>query len=89
MGDPATVRRKKLLFRSWHRGTREMDLLLGAFAERHLAGFDSARLDRYEALLEIGDAVLYDWIVGRAAPPPEQESDVLRLLLDFRLKTNG
>jgi antitoxin CptB len=89
MGDPATVRRKKLLFRSWHRGRREMDLLLGSFAERHLGGFDSAQLDRYEALLEVGDAELYDWIVRRVAPPPEQNSDVTRLLLDFRLKANG
>jgi antitoxin CptB len=76
--------RKRLLFRSWHRGTKETDLLLGSFAERHLAGFSAAQLARYEALLEIDDGQLYDWVTGRVAPPPEHDSDVLRLLLAFK-----
>ena len=78
------IRRKRLLFRSWHRGTREADLILGAFAEAHLAGWDTARLDEYEALLECPDADLFDWLTGRAAPPPEHDSEVTRLLLAFR-----
>jgi len=78
------IRRKRLLFRSWHRGTREADLILGSFAEANLATFDDTRLDRYEALLECPDADLFDWITGRAAPPPEYDSDVTRLLLAFR-----
>jgi antitoxin CptB len=77
-------RRKRLLFRSWHRGTREADLILGSFAEQHLAGFDEAQLDRYEALLEMADPDLFDWITGRAPPPPECDHDVTRLLLAFR-----
>ena len=83
MGDPNPVRRKKLLFRAWHRGTREADLLLGSFAEAHLDGFDDATLDRFEALLECEDATIYDWIARRAEPAPEQDSDVLRLLMNF------
>lgn len=86
MGDPPEIRRKRLLFRSWHRGTKEADLLLGSFAERHLAGMSEAQLDTYEALLEENDALLYDWIIGRAPPPPERDSDVLRLLRDFRYR---
>jgi antitoxin CptB len=77
-------RRKRLLFRSWHRGTREADLILGSFAEEHLAGFGTAQLDRYEALLDWPDPDLLDWISGRAAPPPECDHDVTRLLLAFR-----
>jgi antitoxin CptB len=87
MGDPEPVRRKKLLYRARHRGTREADLLLGTFADRHLAGFDSAKLDQFEAVLAIDDAVLYDFVAGRAAPSAEQRSDVMRLLLDFRFPT--
>lgn len=83
---PADIRRKRLLFRSWHRGTREADLILGSFAEAHLAAFDDAQIDRYEALLECPDADLFDWIVGRTAPPPEHDSDVTRLLLAFRYR---
>jgi len=77
-------RRKRLLFRSWHRGTREADLVLGSFADRHLAGFDAAQLDRYEALLAVADPDLFDWIAGRAAPPPAHDHDVTRLLIAFQ-----
>jgi antitoxin CptB len=80
---PPDIRRKRLLFRSWHRGTRESDLIMGRFAEAHLAGFDDDQLDRYEALLECADADLFEWIAGRAAPPPRYEHDVTRLLLSF------
>jgi antitoxin CptB len=77
------IRRKRLLYRSWHRGTRESDLILGRFAAAHLARFDAARLDRWEALLDCADADLYDWVAGRAAPPAAYDHDVLRLLLAF------
>ena len=84
MTEPLDTRRKRLLFRSWRRGTKEADLLLGSFAERHLAGFTTEQVDRYEALLGADDADLLAWIAGRAAPPAERESDVLRLLLAFK-----
>jgi antitoxin CptB len=79
----ADIRRKRLLFRSWHRGTRESDLILGRFAEAHLAAFDGGQLDRYEAMLACADADLYDWITGRALPPPAYDHDVTRLLLVY------
>src|SRR6059058_2759056 len=78
------TRRKRLLFRSWHRGTREADLILGSFAEAHLAGFELAQLERFENLLECPDAELFDWINARAVPPPAYDHDVTRLLLAFR-----
>jgi antitoxin CptB len=77
------IRRKRLLFRSWHRGTRESDLILGRFADAYLVSFDGVQLDRYEALLECADADLFDWIGGRATPPPAHDHDVMRLLLSF------
>jgi len=84
MTEALDVRRKRLLFRSWHRGTKEADLLLGSFAERHLGGFTPTQVDRYEALLEADDVDLFAWIAGRATPPQERQSDVLRLLLAFK-----
>ncbi|MBV9824575.1 MAG: succinate dehydrogenase assembly factor 2 [Alphaproteobacteria bacterium] len=78
------VRRKRLLFRSWHRGTREADLILGSFADSHLAGFTAAQLDAYEALLETDDGDIWDWLTGRTAPPGEQDTEVTRMLLAFR-----
>lgn len=82
--NPSVLRSKRLLFRSWHRGTREGDLILGRFAEAHLARFDAVQLDRYEALLECSDADIFDWVAGRAPPPPAHDHDVTRLLLAFR-----
>ncbi len=77
------IRRKRALFRSWHRGAKESDLLLGSFAERHLAEFDTDQLSRYEVLLEQEDADILDWVMRRDDPPAELMSDVMRLLLRF------
>lgn len=82
--DGVEITRKRLLFRSWHRGTREMDLLLGRFAERNLPTFSERQVALYEALLEYSDNDIYDWMNGRAAPPPELNHDVMKLLLNFR-----
>ena len=84
MTETIDIRRKRLLFRSWHRGTKEADLLLGSFAERHLPAFSTEQVDQYEALLAADDSDLLDWMSGRAPPPAERESDVLRLLLAFK-----
>jgi antitoxin CptB len=78
--DHPEVRRRRLLFRCWHRGTQEIDLLLGPFAETSLAGLDGAQLDRLEGLLDCADADLFDWITGRSTPPPAYDHDVMRLL---------
>ncbi len=82
-------RRKRLRFRSWHRGTKEMDLLIGSFADAHLAAFDSDQLDRFEALLDVPEPVVYDWILGRTPPPADQDHDVLQLLLAFDFQPPG
>jgi antitoxin CptB len=84
MDEATETRRKRLYFQSAHRGTKESDLLLGAFADEHLAVFTAAQLDAYEALLNENDGDIYDWVTGRCAPPQEKMSDVLRLLLAFK-----
>jgi antitoxin CptB len=82
-------RRERLRFRSWHRGTREIDLILGSFADAHLHAFSDTQLDRYDALLQENDPDLYDWIIGKAAPPPAHDHDVMRLLRDHRFAGAG
>ncbi len=83
MGENLDIRRKRLRFRSRRRGTKELDLLLGCFADARLDMLDAAQLDRYEALLEAPEPLIYAWITGRDAPPPEADHDVMRLLRDF------
>jgi antitoxin CptB len=81
MSDADETRRKRLLFRSWHRGTKETDLLLGTFAERNLARFDPTQLSEYEAILEASDAELWDWLIHRHPIPADRATPTMRLLL--------
>ncbi len=83
--ETTAVRRKRLKFRSWHRGTREMDLILGRFADAHIDAMTAGQLDRYAALLENSDPDIYDWLTDRAVPPPAADTDVLQLLRRFKL----
>jgi len=64
------ARLKRMTMRSWRRGTKEMDLVLGPFADAHLAGLSEADLALYDALLEENDQDLMAWILGQSAPPP-------------------
>ena len=77
------VRRRRLSFRCWHRGTQESDLILGSFAEDSLETLDSGQLGRFEALLDCTDPDLFDWIFGVSDPPPEHDHDVMQLLRSF------
>ncbi len=77
------VRRRRLLFRCWHRGTQESDLILGSFAEDSLKTLDSDQLGRFEALLDCTDPDLFDWIFGVSDPPPEHDHDVTEMLRSF------
>lgn len=63
------MRRKRLRYRAWHRGTKEMDLILGPFADAHTDAMDSAELDRLEALMDEEDPPLLTWVMGQQEPP--------------------
>ena len=81
--DHLDVRRRRLLFRCWHSGTQEIDLILGPFAEAFLADLGTVQLEQFEALLACPDPDLLDWIVNGIAPPPEHDHDVMQLLRGF------
>jgi len=78
-------RRKRLRFRSWHRGTKEADLILGRFADTYLDTFDEEQLDVYEWLLDQSDPEIYDWITGRTPVPAVFDHHVTRLLSSFKV----
>jgi antitoxin CptB len=88
MGAPDDLdnQRKRLIFRSWHRGTREMDLIMGRFAEQAVPSMTEAELDVYARLLEENDPDIYDWLCGRQAIPESSDSAVLRQLIDYSFK---
>lgn len=78
-------RRKRLKFRSWHRGTREMDLLLGRFADQYLDGYTADDLNIYEDILEISDPDLYNWVSGREDIPDTAGRNIICDLKKFTL----
>ena len=69
LSEAPDARLRRLRMRSWRRGTREMDLILGPFADAHLASMPPAELDLYEDLLAENDQDLYGWMTGRESPP--------------------
>lgn len=86
--DPLTAtRRKRLIFRSWHRGIREMDLIMGRFADTHVQGMSVAELDTLEAVLEIPDQVLYDMLVRKADAPEGIDPAFFAALVHFANST--
>jgi antitoxin CptB len=64
-------RRKRLLFRCWHRGTREMDLILGRFADAEIAALGENELAQLESLIEVPDPDLYAALIGDKPLAPE------------------
>ncbi|HEY0836911.1 MAG TPA: succinate dehydrogenase assembly factor 2 [Azospirillum sp.] len=84
LADALAVRRKQLKFRAWHRGTRELDFLIGRFADTHVDSLDAQQMDRFQAVLDLPDVDVYNWIIGALPVPAEHDHDVMRLLMDFR-----
>ncbi|HEY6255393.1 MAG TPA: succinate dehydrogenase assembly factor 2 [Xanthobacteraceae bacterium] len=83
------LRRRKLLFRSWHRGMREMDLIMGGFADARVAALSEGELAEFERLIEVPDRDLLAWITGEEAVPPDFDGALFRNLRDFHLGGRG
>ena len=81
-------RRRRLLYRATHCGTYENDILLGGFVRRHIDAMRESELAELEAVLEISDNELADWLTGRLPIPAEAETPLLRRLRDAAGKEN-
>jgi antitoxin CptB len=81
-------RRRRVLFRSWHRGIREMDLIMGRFSDAHIADLTEAELDEYERLMELRDQEVLSWIDGTGMVPKDYDTALFRRLRDFN-RRNG
>ena len=75
-------RRRKILFRAWRRGMREMDLVMGQFADANLPAMSDAELDEFERLLEVPDPQVLAWITGEEATPAEFDTPLFERLRD-------
>ncbi len=77
------ARRRRTLFRSWHRGMRETDLIMGRFADAEIANLSEAELADYESLLEAADQDIFGWLTGEKAVPSAYDTAVFRKLKRF------
>jgi antitoxin CptB len=83
------LRRRKLLFRAWHRGMREMDLIMGRFADSAIERLSDGELTELERLIDVPDPDLLTWITGEEAVPAEYDGALFRELRAFHLSGRG
>jgi len=81
--DNISIKRKQLTFRSWHRGTREVDLLLGRFADECLASFDGGQLMLYDRFLNNSDPDIFNWLTKTEPVPDAENTAVARTVVEF------
>lgn len=74
---------RKLRYRAWHRGFREMDILMGKFADNYLDSMTNSELQDFERILNLPDQDLYEWITSRRTVPTEYQSSLFTKLQDF------
>ncbi|MBI3433752.1 MAG: succinate dehydrogenase assembly factor 2 [Proteobacteria bacterium] len=83
------ARRRRLLYRAWHRGTREMDLIIGRFADACIADLSDDDLDAFERLADAPDRDLYAWISGEWEIPNEHDGPVFQRLRAYHFSAKG
>ena len=76
-------RRRRLLFRCWHRGIREMDLVFGRFADANLASLSDGDLDELERWLDVPDQQMFAWVNGMEPAPADYDTGLFRRLRAF------
>jgi len=77
------ARRRRILFRSRHRGMREMDLIMGGFADSHLGDLSEADVDALEILLDLPDHDVFSWLTGEVALPAAHDTPVFHKVRAF------
>ena len=78
------VRRRRIRFRAWHRGTREMDLLMGGFADAELTRLDDVELGQFEHLLDLPDPLVFAWLAGMEVVPADEQTALFEKVRAFR-----
>jgi antitoxin CptB len=87
-GEDLSMRRRRLRYRAWHRGTKEMDLVLGPFADAHVERLGAPELDRLEALMDEEDTDLLKWVMGQEPVPDDADAELLGSIIAYRLQTS-
>ncbi len=84
--EPSDVRRRRLAYRAAHRGTKEMDLVLGGYVQKFIRNMSAADLDELERIVTLPDNDLARWMTGEAVLPPEFDTKLMASILAFSYK---
>jgi antitoxin CptB len=88
-GQELDVRRRRLLFRAWHRGMRELDLIMGRFADSAIGQLTADELVAFEDLMQVPDRELLAWVTGEAKVWADFDTALFRRLRDFNRRGEG
>ncbi len=86
-GEDLSMRRRRLKYRAAHRGTLELDMLIGTFAAAAADRMDEAELGRFERLLDEEETELQAWLLGQETPPPTADRDLLDRIIEHKIST--
>jgi antitoxin CptB len=78
------ARRRRLLFRAWHRGMREVDLITGRFADAHILTLSEAEVDDFERLMDVPEPHLLAWVMGSVETPAAYDTALFRRICAYR-----
>lgn len=87
--ETAEARLKRMAMRSWRRGTKEMDLILGPYADANLAAMSEERLAVYDWLLAENDTDLLPWVLGQVAAPAYLTDLIAEIAIFARARLSG
>jgi len=84
MGAALDARRRRLIFRAWHRGIREMDLVLGQYVDAHINKMTNKDIEELEYIMSFEDRDLFSWVIGEVKTPVTVDTPLFRDILAFR-----
>ncbi|WP_273759981.1 succinate dehydrogenase assembly factor 2 [Bartonella sp. ML70XJBT.G] len=79
------ARRRRLIFRAWHRGIREMDLIFGHYVNAHISGMSDKTVSELEYIMSFDDRDLLTWVTGEVSPPAEVNSPLFRDIVNYHI----
>lgn len=80
------ARRRRLVFRAWHRGIREMDLVLGQYVDAHIENMDEKTLNELEDIMSYEDRDMLTWVTGEIPIPQNVDTPLFRDILNYRAR---
>jgi antitoxin CptB len=80
-------RLKRLKFRAWHRGMKEMDIICGRFFDANTKNLSNEDLDLFENLLQENDQDIFSWIMGRSDIPQQHDHHIFESIKNFDFNT--